>query len=209
MPTIELGYGRSQAKFDYETSRFDVLSAGNPSLRPLSDAEVGAALDQPIDSPQLGELIDGQDTVLIVVSDATRATGSAQIVNLLVRRLIENHVAASNIAIIFSTGIHRPVRTEEKTELLTPFIVQRIRALNHNAQDPSELIEIGAMHDGTPIEVNRALKDFSKIIITGAVGFHYFAGFSGGRKSICPGLASVRTIEATHVLALDFQQGGR
>ena len=62
---------------------------------------------------------------------------------------------------------------------------------------------------GTPIEVNRALKEFSKVILTGAVGFHYFAGFTGGRKSICPGLASARTIEATHMLALDFERGGR
>ena len=62
---------------------------------------------------------------------------------------------------------------------------------------------------GTPIEVNRALKDFSHVIITGAVGFHYFAGFTGGRKSICPGLASAKTIQATHMLALDFERGGR
>src|SRR5438128_9943068 len=65
------------------------------------------------------------------------------------------------------------------------------------------------MERGTPIEINRALKIFSKVIITGAVGFHYFAGFTGGRKSICPGLASASTIEATHMLALDFDRGGR
>jgi nickel-dependent lactate racemase len=57
--------------------------------------------------------------------------------------------------------------------------------------------------------VNRALRDFSHIIITGAIGFHYFAGFTGGRKSICPGLAAARTIEATHMLALDFETRGR
>src|SRR5207237_5552752 len=55
----------------------------------------------------------------------------------------------------------------------------------------------------------RALKEFSKVILTGAVGFHYFAGFTGGRKAICPGLASAQTIEATHMLALDFERGGR
>jgi nickel-dependent lactate racemase len=65
------------------------------------------------------------------------------------------------------------------------------------------------MERGTLIEVNRALKEFSKVIVTGAAGFHYFAGFTGGRKSICPGLASARTIEATHMLALDFERGGR
>src|SRR5258708_30546496 len=65
------------------------------------------------------------------------------------------------------------------------------------------------MEHGTPIEINRTLKAFSRIILTGAVGFHYFAGFSGGRKSICPGLAAAQTIEAAHMLALDFVRGGR
>src|SRR5205823_2159943 len=154
-------------------------------------------------------LIAPTDSVLIVASDATRATGSAQIVNLLVRRLIQNGIQPSDIAIIFATGIHRAVRPDEKAELLTPFITQRIRTIDHDAYDRSQLLQLGAMEDGTPIEVNRALKDFSKIILTGAIGFHYFAGFTGGRKSICPGLASAQTIEATHMLALDFERGGR
>jgi len=89
------------------------------------------------------------------------------------------------------------------------FITQRIRTLDHDAYDASQLIQIGTMEGGVPVEVNRALKEFSKVIITGAVGFHYFAGFTGGRKSICPGLASAATIEATHMRALDFERGGR
>lgn len=209
MPTIPLGYGSKQIEFAYDADRFDILAPALSDAQPLADAQVNNALDAPIDSPPLEELITPDDTVLIVVSDATRATGSAQIVNLLVRRLIQNGIAPGNIAIIFATGIHRAVRPEEKTTLLTAFIAQRIHTLDHDANDPSQLIQLGTMADGTPIEVNRALKDFSKVIVTGAVGFHYFAGFTGGRKSICPGLASARTIEATHMLALDFARGGR
>src|SRR5205807_842787 len=160
-------------------------------------------------SPPLEELIEAGETVLIVVSDATRATGSAQIINLLVRRLIQNGTAPGDIAIIFATGIHRAVRPEEKTQLLTSFIAQRIRTIDHDANNSDQLIEIGGMESGPKIKVNRALKEYSKVIITGAVGFHYFAGFTGGRKSICPGLASAETIEATHMLALDFERGGR
>ena len=208
MPTIELGYGREAISFNYVTSRFDVL-APHHHARPLNDGEIGTAIDNPIGSPPLEELIDAGDTVLIVASDATRATGSAQIINLLVRRLIQFGVEPSDIAIIFATGIHRPVRDDEKAELLTPFIAQRIRTIDHDAYDQGNLIEIGTTRAGTPIEVNRALKEFSKVILTGAVGFHYFAGFTGGRKSICPGLASAQTIEATHMLALDFERGGR
>ncbi len=209
MPTIELGYGSRQIEFTFDTARFDVLAPYTNASRPLTDAEINAALDNPIESPPLDELIAPNDNVLIVVSDATRATGSAQIVNLLVRRLIENGTMPGDIAIIFATGIHRPVRPEEKTQLLTSFIAQRVRTIDHDANDASQMVQLGTMTSGTPIEVNCALKDFSHVIILGGVGFHYFAGFTGGRKSICPGLGSARTIEATHRLALDFEQGGR
>lgn len=208
MNTIQLGYGRNSISFDYDTARFEVLAPG-AHARPLTNGKIGDAIDNPIDSPPLEELIDAGDTVLIVASDATRATGSAQIINLLVRRLIQFGVLPSDVAVIFATGIHRPVRDDEKAELLTPFIAQRIRTIDHDAHDSSGLIQIGVTDTGMPIEVNRALKEFSKVILTGAVGFHYFAGFTGGRKSICPGLASARTIEATHMLALDFERGGR
>src|ERR1700730_5293273 len=209
MPTIELNYGRGALNFTYDTGRFDVLATSEAATHPLSDVEIGAAFDAPIDSPPLDDLIAPGDNVLIVASDATRATGSAQVINLLVRRLIQNGSPPEDIAIIFATGIHRAVRSEEKAELLTPFIAQRIRTIDHNAYDASQLTQLGVTEGGAPIEINRALREFSKVILTGAVSFHYFAGFSGGRKSICPGLAGIAAIEATHMLALDFERGGR
>lgn len=209
MPTIDLGYGPDTVRFDYDGARFDVLAPDQSEGHPLTDGEIGAALDAPIDSPPLEDLIEPGDSVLIVASDATRATGSPQVMNLLVRRLIQHGIAPGDIAIIFATGIHRPVRQKEKLELLSPFIAQRIRTIDHDAYDASQLIQIGVTTNGAAVEVNRALREFSKVILTGAVGFHYFAGFTGGRKAICPGLASAETIKATHMLALDFERGGR
>jgi nickel-dependent lactate racemase len=209
MGEVQLGYGRSGLTFAFDENRFEVLSANHSGQQPLTDIEIGAALDAPIESPPLDEICSSSDSVLIVVSDATRATASAQIVNLLVRRLIQYGVFPSNIAIIFATGIHRAVTEQEKVELLTPFIAQRVRVLEHNASDAAQMIDLGTTKRGTPVELNRALTDHSVVITTGAVGFHYFAGFTGGRKSICPGLASVKTIEATHMLALDLDSGRR
>jgi nickel-dependent lactate racemase len=209
MPAVQLGYGHSTISFDYDAAQFDLLARNDAPSQTLSDAEVNSRLDAPIESPLIEDLISAGDSVLIVVSDATRATGSAQIINLLVRRLIENGISPNQIAIIFATGIHRPVRPDERIDLLTSFIAQRIRTIDHDANDASQLIQIGTTSDGQPIAVNQALKSFSKVIVTGAVGFHYFAGFTGGRKSICPGLAAAETISATHMLALDFEGGGR
>jgi lactate racemase len=209
MTEIQLGYGRSSLTFTFDKSRYQVLTGNSLEEKALTDAEIGEALSAPIQSPSLEDLFSAGDSVLIVVSDATRATGSAQILNLLVRRLIQIGVSSSDLAIIFATGIHRPVTADEKVELLSPFIAQRVRTINHNAYDSSAMVSLGTTEGGTTAEVNRSLKDFSHVVITGAIGFHYFAGFTGGRKSICPGLASARTIEATHMLALDFEVGGR
>ena len=209
MGEVQLGYGKSTRTFVFDETRYNVLSGARTIGPPLTDVEVGAAFDAPIGSPPLDELCSASESVLIVVSDATRATASAQVVNLLVRRLIQYGVLPSNIAIIFATGIHRPVTDAEKVELLTPFIAQRVRVLNHDANDSTQMVALGTTERGTPVELNRALKDYSLVITTGAIGFHYFAGFTGGRKSICPGLASAKTIQATHMLALDFESGRR
>jgi nickel-dependent lactate racemase len=209
MSAIKLGYGHESVAFPHDETRFRLLETDASDNQPLTDVEIGKALDAPIDSPPLEEIIKAGDSVLIVVSDATRATAAGQIVNLLVRRLIESGVAPSDVRIIFATGIHRAVTDVEKRELLTPFIAQRIKTINHDALDSTSMIQLGTTRRGTPVEVNRALKEHDYVILTGAIGFHYFAGFTGGRKSICPGLASARTIEATHTLALDFERGGR
>jgi nickel-dependent lactate racemase len=209
MSIVQLGYGRGTLDFETEGGHFRVLEAEGPDVRPLTDAEVGAAIDDPVDSQPLEDILSPGESVLVVVSDATRATGSAQVVNLLVRRLIALGVAPYDLRIIFATGLHRAVTREEKAELLTPFIVQRVRTLAHDAADESLHVSMGETERGTPIELNRALFDHSHVILTGGVGFHYFAGFTGGRKSVCPGLASRRTIEATHLQALDFERGGR
>ena len=210
MADVNLAYGRGRVSFVDADGRFQVLTPEDETAeQPLSDAQLGALIDDPIDSPPLEDIISPNESVLIVVSDATRATAAGQVVNLLVRRLVQLGVAPYDLRIIFSTGIHRPVTVAEKRELLTPFVLQRIRTLDHNAEDAAQHVQLGTTALGTPIELNRALTEHDHVILTGAINFHYFAGFTGGRKSVCPGLASARTIAATHSQALDFETGGR
>ena len=209
MSQVALGYGRGAVPFEFEGGRFEVLGPDAAEEPPLGDAEVGAAIDDPIDSQPLEEIMSPGESVLVVVSDATRATGSAQVVNLLARRLVQLGVAPRDLRVIFATGIHRPVTDAEKHELLSPFVTQRLRTLDHDPHDASQHVSLGETERGTPVELNRALFEHSHVILTGAVSFHYFAGFTGGRKSVCPGLASAHTVEATHLLALDSAGGGR
>ncbi len=212
---INLKYGKSHISFDYDENQFEVL--GNTPEKPaLSDAELGARFDNPIDSKPLEEIINAGETVLIVVPDATRQTACASIVNLLVRRLIANGMQPFEINIIFATGIHRQVTTAEKSEILSPFIVQRIKTLDHKAKDLMQIAGLDSKQfvnygeeNGIPIELNRVLTEFDHTIIVGGISFHYFAGFTGGRKLICPGLASEKTISATHALAFDCETKSR
>ncbi|MET0753234.1 MAG: nickel-dependent lactate racemase, partial [Pyrinomonadaceae bacterium] len=197
-----LKYGKTSIPFDFDEARFQVL--GNEKRNaPLTDAEIGNRLDNPIDSKPLEEIIGEGETVLIVVPDATRQTASGQIVNLLVRRLIANGTMPFDIRVIFATGIHRKVSESEKQELLTPFIAQRVKTLDHGSRDLMQIVRLGETPDGIPIELNRALTEHDHVVIVGGITFHYFAGFTGGRKLICPGLASTRTISETHRLAFD------
>ena len=147
MQQIELAYGLRSVVLAFDENRYRVLASDGPREQPLTDAEIGQALDSPLESSPLEEFLSAGESVLIVVSDATRATGSAQIVNLLVRRIIQTGIAPQDIGIIFSTGIHRSVSWDEKRELLTPFILQRVKTLDHDA------------HDSSPVGVGERTRD--------------------------------------------------
>lgn len=208
MSSINLAYGKSSIEIEFDENRFSVLGK-NEFQKTLSDIQINEKLDNPFDSPQIEDIINQGETVLIVVPDATRKAASGQVVNLLVRRLIANGTMPFEISIIFATGIHRAVTEEEKQEILTPFIAQRVKTFNHNARDLMSFVRLGETQNGIPIELNRALVEHDHVITIGAIGFHYFAGFTGGRKLICPGLASSRTISGTHRLAFDCETNAR
>ena len=208
MPTINLAYGKSAINFTFDANQFEVLGQieGNSAL---TDVEIGARLDSPIQSKQLEEIVQPGESVLMVVPDATRQTASGQIVNLIVRRLIASGTMPFDIRIIFATGIHRRVTDAEKQTILTRFIAQRVKTLDHNPRDLAQIVRLGETAGGIPIELNRALLEHDRVIIVGGISFHYFAGFTGGRKLICPGLASTRTVSETHRLAFDCETKSR
>lgn len=208
MPVIQLKYGRTFTPLKYDEDRFEILERGDDP-RPLTDVELGEKLDSPIGSSRLEDIVTAGERVLFVVPDATRRTACGQVINLLVRRLIANGTAPNEMSVIFATGIHRAVTDAEKHDILTPFIAQRIKTLDHDARDLMQIVRLGELKSGAPVELNRALTEFDHIVLIGGVTFHYFAGFTGGRKLICPGLASQRTISATHKLAFDCETKGR
>jgi len=208
MPIIDLRWGTRDIPFQFDEDRFQVL--GSRDKRPaLSDVEIGERMDSPIGTPTIEEIVNEGETVLIVVPDATREVGAGQIINLLVRRLIASGINPFDTRIIFATGIHRRVTEAEKQKILTPFVAQRIKTLDHGPRDLMQIVRLGEAASAIPIELNRALTEHDHVILIGGVSFHYFAGFTGGRKLICPGLASSKTVSATHKLAFDCERFDR
>ena len=208
MARIDLRYGGTSVPFEYDVKKFQII--GVHEKKPaLSDIEIGERLDAPVGTAPLEDIVGTGETVLFVVPDATRQAGAGQIINLLVRRLIASGVEPHRMSAIFATGIHRKVTGDEKRAILTPFIAQRLKTLDHDPRDLMKIVRVGETKSGIPVELNRALTEFDRAVLIGGVTFHYFAGFTGGRKLVCPGLASSKTISATHKLAFDCEKMDR
>lgn len=214
---MKLSYGKNHMEAPDLIGDFAFLGHSTADLPGLTDIEIGARLDEPLGSACLEDLVEPGDRVLLVVPDGTRNAGAGSVANLLVRRLIASGIEPYNMAAIFANGIHRPVTEDERKEILTPFLAQRLKSYNHEAIDlmrkagleSSRFTLKGTTRSGIDVWLNRVLDEYDKVVTIGSVGFHYFAGFSGGRKMICPGLAAAETISETHRLAFDFENGTR
>jgi len=167
------------------------------------------ALEQPIESPPLDSFLQKGDTVVIVVSDLTRYTGAKLFLPRLIRHITRRGIPDKRISLVFALGIHRPLTSDEQKEVVGDGIAARFPMENHATNDETHLAALGKTTKGTPVVLNRRVAEADKVILTGAIGYHYLAGFGGGRKSIIPGVASYDACVATHLLVLDPTKPGR
>ncbi len=198
-----LRYGKNT--IECHSSSFSLKRLEQPSHQPkiVSLEDIARCLDHPISASPIHQSTQSGDTVLIVVSDATRATGVSEYISLLIDRLFASGVREKDISFLFATGVHRRVTEEEKALLLGDRIASTFPMMDHHPSRDSELRSLGKTRRGTEVQVNEKLFQFSHLILTGAVQFHYHAGFTGGRKSVIPGLASYRTASRNHLLSIN------
>jgi len=161
----------------------------------------------PINSPPLEEIIrkkgkpPDEISVAIAVSDITRPVpykGEKSILLPILKRLESSGIRKQNIKIIVATGMHRPSADEEKAEMFGKEIVDQYSLLDHDCENDGLLESIGTTQRGTNVYVNRDFFSSDLKIATGLVESHFMTGVSGGRKSICPGLVDVKTIQRFH-----------
>jgi nickel-dependent lactate racemase len=198
---VELDYGRGSLPLEIPEApgRWIAVLEKTP-VPPLADPEaaVRAALAAPTGAPPLAELARGRRDAVIAVSDATRPVPNALLLRPILAALAEAGLPDSAVTILVATGLHRPATPAELDEILSPALARRLRVEQHDARDPDAHVDLGASRHGIPIRLDRRWLAADLRIATGLVEPHLMAGYSGGRKAVCPGLAAVETIRVAH-----------
>ncbi|MDP6701064.1 MAG: nickel-dependent lactate racemase, partial [Candidatus Latescibacteria bacterium] len=162
------------------------------------DAGIDAALARPIGTPSLRQLAQGRKNACIVIADITRPVPNATILPPMLQILEEEGVAREDITILVGTGLHRPNEGEELVQLVGAAIARDYRIVNHMAREQETLTYLGDTSCGAPIWIDTLYIEADLKIATSLIEPHLMAGYSGGRKAICPGLMGVETMRVLH-----------
>jgi nickel-dependent lactate racemase len=168
-------------------------------LAPLPDP-VGAVRDaiaHPTASPPLTEIARGKKNACVVISDITRPVPNKIILPPLLETLEKSGIPRDGITILIAAGMHRPNLGEELAFMVGRDIMNNYKILNHYCRKPEEYRKVDEI-DGAPIELNNHYLDADLKILTGLIEPHFYAGYSGGRKSILPGISSFETMKFMH-----------
>lgn len=164
-------------------------------------AAVAEALARPIASPPLAELARGRENACVVISDYTRPVPNQIILPPMLAILEQAGIARDKITILIATGMHRPNQGAELESMVGRWVMENYRIVNHFCRRSEDVRRIAEI-DGGPIEINQVYLDADLKIITGLIEPHMYAGYSGGRKAILPGISSFPTMEFMHSFAM-------
>ncbi len=201
MKTIKLtlDYGRTGMNVELPAERL----VGPLTIRDVSPLDhpekaVARALEQPIDAPPLRGLAKARQSVCILICDITRPVPNQTILTPMLRVLHEAGIVREQVLILVATGLHRPSTLAEKREMLGAEIASGYRVQDHHGTQLEEHTLIGSTPRGIPAWIDSRYLQADLKIATGLVEPHLMAGYSGGRKLICPGIASIETVQRWH-----------
>jgi len=203
-------FGKSEQRFEVPDHLLLETVEGErvPALPDLR-ASMKEALRRPIASSPLAELLRPGDRVTLVTPDHHRMWQKVSTwLPMLLGELNRAGVGDRDIEILVACGTHHGLSYAQLCELLGERLLRRVRVSVHDARDPGQLVRLGESAAGTPIYLNRLALSGRKVILTGGIVPHAFAGYGGGRKAVVPGISGMPTILANHRLALDPRPGG-
>lgn len=199
MAMINIPYGRGEQVLNVPDKRLQAVlrpEHGEEEHKSESDI-VKAALENPVGSVKLQELVKGKQKIVLITSDHTRPVPSHVTMPLYLEEIRKGNPDA-DITILIATGMHRPTTEEELRSKLGDAIVDREKIVVHEAEVDEDMEFFGILPSGGELWLNRLVKEADLVISEGFVEPHFFAGFSGGRKSILPGVAAKRTVLYNH-----------
>ncbi|MBQ6235675.1 MAG: nickel-dependent lactate racemase, partial [Clostridia bacterium] len=161
----------------------------------VGEAEVVRALENPIGSPRLRDIVHPGETVAIVTSDVTRPMPTKLVMPALLDELYAGGVRKEDITLVFALGSHRHQTDEERQRLAGERAWNEIKCVD---SDPDDCIGYGTTSRGTPVDITRVVAQADRRICLGNIEYHYFAGYSGGAKAIMPGASTRAAIQANH-----------
>lgn len=194
---LDLDYGRHGLQVEVPDHARVLRMAGAPGLDRVEE-RLQEALLRPLGTPSLGTLAAGCRNPCIVIADITRPVPNATILPPILKVLNEAGIPREQITILVGTGLHRPNEGDELAALVGPEIASGYRIVNHKARDRETLVHLGETSCGAPIWIDRIYVEADLKIATSLIEPHLMAGFSGGRKAICPGLMGVDTMRVLH-----------
>jgi len=196
---VHLEYGRTG--LDVELPGRNVVKClGYRPAEPLGDAEraVRKRLAEPIGTPPLADLARTRRSACVVISDVTRPVPNRVLLPPILSTLEASGIPREQILILVATGLHRPNLGDELVEMVGPEIAARYRVENHYGRELAQHEYLGESPRGVPIWIDRRYVAADLKITTGLIEPHFMAGFSGGRKLVCPGLAALETVKVWH-----------
>lgn len=203
MKQVGLRYGRGRLEVSVPESA-DVLTCPHGAAMADPEAAVREALGGPIGTAPLAELLQLKRprSVAITVSDITRPVPNQAFLPAVLKTINAAGIADRDIVIIIGTGMHRPSTAEERRTILGDAILSRVAVIDHDATDAASLVQVSDGSDiapgHPPVSVCRRFVEAEFRIVTGLIEHHFMAGFSGGRKGVCPALVDLRTIQRFH-----------
>ncbi len=201
--TVSFPYGKEQVQLKIPDRNFLGFLDAKPMKGTANPNQVVTeAILNPIGSPQLSEIARPGQTAAIVVDDHTRGLPCHILINPLMDQLREAGIKEKDVTIIFGTGTHRATNLEEQQALLCDVSCQSHRVKVHSC-DAKDLVDVGTTSFGTKVEINPTFHDADLHLLTGDIGYHYYAGFGGGRKSVLPAISSRATINKNHGMLTD------
>jgi nickel-dependent lactate racemase len=196
---ITLDYGRTGLEVEVPDRNL-VGPLGLRPVEPLADPgrALSDALAKPIGSAPLAELARGRKSACILICDITRPVPNEFLMRQVLPTLENAGIPRDKILILIATGLHRPNLGDELVELVGPEVAANYRVENHDGRNLAEHAHLGISPRGVPIWIDRRYLEADLKIATGLIEPHLMAGYSGGRKLICPGIAALETVQSWH-----------